>query len=339
VFLDEIVRIFEKGKMGDKTENTASTNNFFRDFLVQQNESWELSASNYRGLDLVEEKEFKFDGFSIKVQFNPERIRSSSAKVDQDSIAARKCFLCTENRPIEQKSIAIGNDFLLLVNPFPIFRTHFTIPSFYHTDQRILPSLGAMFDISQKMEGYTLFYNGPECGASAPDHLHFQAGENGFMPVEEEFETLKIHEKALLVNRTHFKIWAFDQYLRKMISIVTGSREKGIRAIEKIYSVFRELQPEKPEPMINMLCYFRDQMWHIHLFPRKLHRPSHFFKQGMEQLLISPASVDFGGVFITPRREDFAKITAEDILDIFTQVSLDDANFVILKNAITNIEF
>ena len=324
--------------MGDKNENIAAKSNFFRDFLEQQNQSWELSATNYRGLDQVEEKEFLFDGFRIKVQFNPERIRSSSAKVDQDSIAARKCFLCTENRPVEQKSLAVGNDFLLLVNPFPIFRTHFTIPSFYHTDQRILPSLGAMFDISQKMEGYTLFYNGPECGASAPDHLHFQAGENGFMPVEEEFETMKIQENTLLLDSKHLKIWAFDQYIRKMISFVTDSRAEGIRAIEKIYSRFRELQPEKPEPMINMLCYFKDQMWHIHLFPRKLHRPAQYFKQGFEQLLISPASVDFGGVFITPRREDFDKITAGDISDIFAQVSLDDANFVLLKHAITNSE-
>lgn len=324
--------------MGDKTENTASTNNFFRDFLVQQNLTWELSAANYRGLDRIEEKEFLFDGFKIKVQFNPERIRSTSAKVDQNSIAARKCFLCPENRPDEQKSLAIGNDFLLLVNPFPIFRTHFTIPSVYHTDQRILPSLGAMFDISQKMEGYSLFYNGPECGASAPDHLHFQAGENGFMPVEEEFETMKGHANTLFFDSGKLKIWVFDQYLRNMISFVTGSREEGIRAIEKVYFRFRDLQPEKPEPMVNMLCYFKDQKWHIHLFPRKLHRPEQFFQKGTEQLLISPASVDFGGVFVTPRREDFDKITAGDISDIFAQVSLDNTKFELLKNAIINKE-
>jgi ATP adenylyltransferase/5',5'''-P-1,P-4-tetraphosphate phosphorylase II len=324
--------------MGDKNENIVAKSNFFRDFLEQQNQSWELSATNNRGLERVEEKEFNFKGFRIKVQFNPERIRSSSAKVDRESIAARKCFLCTENRPTEQKSLAIGNDFMLLVNPFPIFRTHFTITSVNHTDQRILPSLGAMFEISQKMEGYTLFYNGPECGASAPDHLHFQAGENGFMPVEEEFETMKTDEQALMFNSEHLRVWAFDKYLRKMISFVSKSREEGILAIEKVYSKFRDIQPEKPEPMINLLCYFKDQKWHIHLFPRRIHRPSQFFKQGPEQLLISPASVDFGGVFITPRREDFEKITPGDITDIFAQVCLDDANFVLLKNTITNID-
>lgn len=324
--------------MGEITENTASANNFFRDFLVQQNQSWALSAANYRGLDHVEEKEFLFDGFRIKVQFNPERIRSSSAKVDQQSIAARKCFLCNDNRPTEQKSLEIGSGFLLLVNPFPIFRTHFTITSPDHTDQRILPNLGAMFDISRRMEGYTLFYNGPECGASAPDHLHFQAGENGFMPVEAEFDVMKKQAGSLLYDKARLRIWGFDKYLRKLISMVTDSREEGIRAIEKIYWVFRNLQPEKPEPMINLLCYYRDREWHIHLFPRKMHRPSQFFKQGFEQLLLSPASVDFGGVFITPRLEDFNKITSGDISDIFSQVSLDDESFRIMKNAIINNE-
>jgi ATP adenylyltransferase/5',5'''-P-1,P-4-tetraphosphate phosphorylase II len=320
--------------MGDITENSASAKNFFRDFLERQNRAWDLSAANYRGLDHVEEKEFLFEGFRIKVQFNPERIRSSSAKVDQHSIAARKCFLCSENRPSEQKSMEIIPNFLLLVNPFPIFRTHFTITSPFHTDQRILPNLGVMLDISKKMEGYTLFYNGPECGASAPDHLHFQAGENGFMPVEGEFESMKDGPGAQLLEGDHLKIWAFDHYLRKMITFVTDSREEGIQAIKTIYTRFWNLQPQKPEPMINLLCYFKNSEWHIHLFPRKLHRPSQYFAQGKNQLLISPASVDFGGVFVTPRREDFDKITGNDIADIFSQVTLDEANFSLLINAI-----
>lgn len=321
--------------MGDITVNSASAKNFFRDFLERQNQSWELSSANYKGLNHVEEKEFLIDRFKIKIQFNPERIRSSSAKVDPHSIAARKCFLCNENRPTEQKSLEIAGGFLLLVNPFPIFKTHFTITSAIHTDQRILPNLGAMLDISRKMEGYTLFYNGPECGASAPDHLHFQAGENGFMPVEEEFESLKEIPGTLLLESDHLKIHAFDHYLRKMISFVTSSREKGIKAFENVYSKFRDLQPDKPEPMINLLCYFKNTEWHIHLFARRLHRPSQYFAQGRSQLLISPASVDFGGVFITPRREDFERITAGDIADIFCQVTLDEANFRMLKNAVT----
>ncbi len=311
-------------------------NDPFREFLLKQNQTWKMSADNYLGLEKVVEKEFHFDNCTVKVQFNPERIRSSSAKVDTSSIAARKCFLCQENRPAEQIRLDLGNDFLLLVNPFPIFNTHFTIPSVNHIDQRLLPNLEAMFNIAREIHGYTLFYNGPESGASAPDHLHFQAGENGFMPVEAEFEMLKTTEGSLFFHSDHLKIWAFDNYLRKMISFETDNLIEGVRSIEHVYASFREIQPEKVEPMINLLCYFKEEKWIIHLFPRKLHRPKQFFENGMNQLLISPASVDFGGVFITPRPEDFKKITAADIEDILSQVSLDEEAFQELEQAIKN---
>jgi ATP adenylyltransferase/5',5'''-P-1,P-4-tetraphosphate phosphorylase II len=306
----------------------------FRLFLQNQNLNWELSAKNYIGLVKVEEKCFEIEGRTVKVQFNPERIRSSAAKVDRDSIAARKCFLCTDNRPAEQNSMNLDQDFILLVNPFPIFNCHFTIPSLLHTEQLLLPGLNSLFEISARMKGYTLFYNGPECGASAPDHLHFQAGENGFMPVEEEFELLRNQDDTLLFHSENLKIRAFGQYLRKMISFETNAMEAGIQSIRAVLSLLGELQPGKAEPMINLLCYFKDNKWIVHLFPRQLHRPRQFYCEGIEQLLISPASVDFGGVLITPRREDFDKITARDITDIFSQVSLNEEQFQAVKNSI-----
>lgn len=306
----------------------------YRDFLHEQNLIWQLSAENYHGLELVEEKTMLIDGFKIKVQFNPQRMRSSTAKVDPNSIAARKCFLCAENRPPEQISLDLKDDFLLLVNPFPIFRTHFTIPSIHHIPQRLVANLESMFHISRLMEGFLLFYNGPECGASAPDHLHFQAGETGFLPVESEFATLKITDGNLFYDSESLKIWAFDHYIRKMISLETDNMQPGINMIEKILSRFREIQSEKIEPMLNLLCTFSKGKWIIHMFPRKQHRPSQYFAQGNAQLLISPAAVDLGGVFITPRREDFDKITAGDIADIFEQVTLNDKEFKDLKDII-----
>jgi hypothetical protein len=193
-----------------------------------------------------------------------------------------------------------------------------------------------MLTIAKQMEGFLLFYNGPECGASAPDHLHFQAGETGFLPVETEFETLKGVPGSLLLQSGQLKIWAFDHYLRKMISFESSVLEQLLEAITKLYLRFGRMQPQKEEPMINLLCYFSKGKWVVHLFPRKLHRPSQFFAEGEKQLLISPASVDFGGVFITPRREDFDKIRMEDIRDIFSQVSLDDDNFLELKETMVN---
>lgn len=317
---------------------TNNTKDKFSDFLLAQNQSWPLSADNYRGLAKVGEREFLIDGYQIKVQFNPERMRSSNATIDQNSIAARKCFLCTENRPAEQNNLDLGNNFLLLVNPFPIFHRHFTIPSVWHTPQLLTGSLDNMFEIARQIEGYTLFYNGPESGASAPDHLHFQAGENGFLPVESEFERMKQKPENLLFQSDQLNIWAFDDYLRKMISIETNNPGEGVIAIGNLFNRFREIQPEKIEPMINLLCYFRDGKWVLHLFPRRLHRPRQFFEEGSHRLLISPASVDFGGVFITPRREDFDKITSADIKDIFNQVCLDDESFEVLKISIVNFK-
>lgn len=320
----------------DSNRQMIQKNARFRDFLVKQNHTWKLSADNYLGLNHVVERTISFDKFQIKVQFNPERMRSSAAKVDTKSIAERKCFLCAENRPSEQESLILKNDFTLLVNPYPIFHTHFTIPSNNHIPQRLFSNLEAMFSISKQMEGYLLFYNGPECGASAPDHLHFQAGETGFLPIEEEFDQLKQTAGSLLHRSPQLKIWAFDHYLRKTISLEVENRKEGISSIEKILLKFQEIQCEKVEPMVNLLCTYSLGKWIIHLFPRKLHRPVQFFETGDKQLLISPASVDFGGVFITPRREDFDKITAADVADIFAQVTLDETDFSTLKETIKN---
>ena len=314
-------------------ETNKPASKILHEFVESEKLLWPLAAANYNGLMSVEEKQFQFDGFQIKVQFNPERMRSSAAKVDKQSIAARKCFLCSENRPAEQDAIAYGEQFLILVNPFPIFQTHFTITCNSHIDQRFIPNVKSMLEIAAAMEGFTVFYNGPECGASAPDHLHFQAGESTFMPIATEFEKLK--SIALqLYSGAETQVWAFDDYLRKMISVETTSLEEGLRIVGIYYTHFQAIQPEKVEPMMNTLCTFSDRKWTIHLFPRKLHRPRQFFAEGIDQLLISPASVDFGGVFITPIKEDFDKITKEDIEDIFNQVSLNQDTFQKLTDKI-----
>jgi ATP adenylyltransferase/5',5'''-P-1,P-4-tetraphosphate phosphorylase II len=235
--------------------------------------------------------------------------------------------LCKENRPKEQDAIAFGEDFLILVNPFPIFKTHFTISCNSHIDQRFIPNVQSLLELARAMEGFTVFYNGPECGASAPDHLHFQAGENGFMPIGEEFNRLKSTARKLF-SGAETQVWAFDNYLRKMISVETSSLEEGLRIIDIYYTHFQAMQPEKMEPMMNALCSFSEEKWTIHLFPRKAHRPTHFYEEGEKQILISPGSVDFGGVFILPRREDFDKITKEDIANILEQVCVDQDTFL-----------
>ena len=294
-------------------------NQILHEFTELQKATWPLAAANFRGLEKVEEKSFQFDGFEVRVQFNPERMKSSVANVDKKSIAARKCFLCVENRPAEQDAIAFGEHLLILVNPFPIFKNHFTISSISHVDQRFMPGVRDLLELAKEMEHFTVFYNGPECGASAPDHLHFQAGESDFMPVTLDFKKLKLSACKLYSGEVT-NVWAIDNYLRKMISVESGSIEEALRVIKIYYRHFAAMQPEKAEPMMNALCSFAEGIWTIHLFPRKAHRPWQFFAEGEKQILISPGSVDFGGVFITPRREDFDKITKSDIVGILDQV-------------------
>ena len=320
----------------DLISNTQKTaKQILAEFTESQTKAWPLAAANFKGLERVEEKSFQFDGFQVRVQFNPERMRSSVAEVDKQSIAVRKCFLCSENRPPEQDAIAFGDNFLILVNPFPIFRNHFTISCNRHIDQRFIPNVKMLLELAQAMEGFTVFYNGPECGASAPDHLHFQAGESSFMPVTDEFECIKPSGR-ILYSEKNTGVWAFGHYLRKMISVETNSINEGLKVIDLYYKHFEAMQPEKIEPMMNALCSFSNGKWTIHLFPRKAHRPSHFYEEGEKQILISPGSVDFGGVFILPRREDFDKISKENIVDILAQVCVNQDTFLELTEKIRN---
>lgn len=315
------------------TNTNKTATQILGEFTESQLQAWPLAAANFKGLEKVEEKSFQFDGFQIRAQFNPERMRSSVAEVDKQSIAARKCFLCNENRPPEQEGISFGDDFLILVNPFPIFKNHFTISCNWHIDQRFFPNVKTLLELSAAMEGFTVFYNGPECGASAPDHLHFQAGESSFMPVTDEFERLKSLGR-ILFSGEKTKVWAFDNYIRKIISVETSSMDEALKVVGLYYKHFEAMQPEKIEPMMNSLCSYSKDKWTIHLFPRKAHRPSHFYEEGEKQILISPGSVDFGGVFILPRREDFDKISKENIVDILAQVCVDQDTFLELTEKI-----
>jgi len=167
--------------------------------LAEQKKSWKLARDNYAGLKTVRTKSFSFGDFEVKVQFNPARIVSSGAKVDAKTIAERKCFLCADNRPAEQRAVEFG-DYEILVNPFPIFPEHFTIPRKEHVDQQIKPYFADMLQLAEVLDDYLIFYNGPRCGASAPDHMHFQAGTKDFLPLVNDYKRLKATHTELLVE-------------------------------------------------------------------------------------------------------------------------------------------
>lgn len=286
--------------------------NLFNDQLNQ----WKLVGSNYEALSNVLIKEFDINGHTYRVQFNPARIHSSTAKVDQESLLERKCFLCAKNRPVEQKGLPFGTQYQILVNPYPIFNKHFTIPTLQHINQHILGRLGYMLNLCELMNEYVVFYNGPRCGASAPDHHHFQAGNKGFLPIQEEWSE---EEGELIVGNTIDGLWFLNDTLRTMFVIEATHKEK---ALELFNILYQTLSTTPEEPMMNILAWRDKHKWIIVIFPRQKHRPSCYSAAGEANLLVSPGSVDMGGVIITPLEKDFDKITAKHIADILKEVSL-----------------
>jgi hypothetical protein len=301
------------------------------DLLEEQRNVWPLLATNWALLDRVRVREFQFDGYTISVQFNPERIRSSAARVDQVTIEKRSCFLCSANRPSEQSGIIFKDKYEILCNPFPIFREHFTIATIAHTPQVMLPELSDYLELSRELHKLVVFYNAPACGASAPDHMHFQAGNRGLMPIEEETATLRERYGTKLIHSAGLRIHAISDGLRRFFLLETSEKESLENAVSLIIDAIADYQGE--EPMINLLGYYQEG-WRLYLFPREKHRPWQYFESGEENILLSPAAVDMGGTLITPLEKDFNTISKKDITDIFHQVTCSEEHYQALSGII-----
>jgi ATP adenylyltransferase/5',5'''-P-1,P-4-tetraphosphate phosphorylase II len=296
----------------------SNLNTQVRGLLSEQLSNWELATKNFAGLKTVQTKSFSFGDFEVKVQFNPARITSSGAKVDAKTIAERKCFLCAENRPTEQKAIEFG-DYEILVNPFPIFAEHFTIPRKEHVPQQIVPYFTDMLELAKAMGDYLIFYNGPKCGASAPDHMHFQAGTKSFLPLIDDYKRLKHTHVDLLVTTEGHRLFQMKNYLRSVYCIESSQIESCKDAFEKLLAFFKN--DDEDEPLMNIVCIFENAKWYVFVLPRKAFRPWQYTAEDDKQLLVSPATVEMCGVFITPLKEHFERITKKDIESIFEQVT------------------
>lgn len=288
------------------------------DFIAAQIAEWPQAAGNFAALADVKVKDLDVDGMHIKVQFNPARMVSSAAKVDAASLKARKCFLCQENRPDVQRGISWNDRYTILVNPFPIFPRHLTIPDDSHTDQLINNRIADMMKLASELDEYTVFYNGPRCGASAPDHMHFQAGNSDFLTIEENLEGTEL---KVISEEGDNMLALVDSMPMKVFVIDAVSPEEGQKMFNRLYAAIPVPEGEK-EPMMNILCYATPKGVRLVVIPRKRHRPSFYGTEGDGCMLISPASVDMGGVFITPRPQDFDTIDADTIRRIFDELCL-----------------
>lgn len=287
-----------------------------------------MAAGNFAALANVEVKEFEVGGMTFKVQFNPARIVSSGAKVDAAAIKARKCFLCAENRPAEQRGIEWNGRYTVLINPFPIFPRHLTIPDNSHTLQLIDGRIADMIKLAGELDQYTVFYNGPRCGASAPDHMHFQAGNSDFLTIGEALENTELKEVACEGAST---LSLADKLPIRVFVIDAATPEEGQQLFARLYKALPVPEGEA-EPMVNILAYATPAGVRLVVVPRKRHRPSFYGTEGDDCMLLSPASVDMGGVFITPRPQDFERLDAATVLRVLDELCLSESEINLIAS-------
>lgn len=296
------------------------------EYLYQQQlQSWPMANKHYKHLETIDSKTIQVDDFKFEIFFNEARARSTCADLSKKAIEKRPCFLCLSALPNEERGYTILDKYLILINPYPIYSRHLTISDLKHIPQQIENRITDMLEISKKLSGFTIFYNGPQCGASAPDHFHFQAAKKGNLPTDTEIDKLKTKRKYLL-KEEQITIFKIDNYLRETIVFESDDKEP----IDYFFTKTLEQLPfdkASNEVKLNVLASYVNNHYRLILFPRKEQRPSCFYKSGEEQLMVSPASVEFGGSFVTPRAVDFHKIGPKHMLEIFTEVSLKDTHF------------
>ena len=296
-------------------------------FVGDQLSQWPLACGNFRALKDVSVREVEIGGLTVKLQFNPARIVSSAAKTSKEELAKRKCFLCRENRPAEQIMIKFegrkGKKYDILVNPYPIFPDHLVIAKSKHTDQSIWHRYIDMLDLSKKYSGYTFFYNGPKCGASAPDHHHFQGAPKGLMPLENDMNA-SVDNSEILEYITSVQDASLYHYKKFTSGVFFLRAETSKSAAKLFYRLLdcADILEGDIEPRINLFSWWQDGEYRSIVVFRRSHRSHHYFSEGPDHLTMSPGCADMGGVFIVPVPEEYEKMTPELLAELVEEVSV-----------------
>jgi SpoIID/LytB domain protein len=276
-------------------------------FFNRQLEMWEDARHRFRDLKHVEVHQLSDQ---LKVQFNPARIVSTGAKIDKHTLGERPCFLCERNRPKEQMTKQIDDHFQLLVNPFPILPVHFTIPATKHQPQSIYRHYGEMHRLLSLHSELMVFYNGPKCGASAPDHLHFQAGTSGVLPLQTNWQRLSRNLTDVISLNDEEKISVLRDFLVPAFVIISKSEDSDEELFHRLYRSM-PMRGDESEPMMNIIAWRKGDEFISVVIPREKHRPDAYFAEGEAQMMVSPGALDMAGLIITPREEDFSKINLD----------------------------
>ena len=298
-------------------------------FFNRQLEVWTDARHRFRDLKHVETRQFSDQ---LKLQWNPARIVSTGAKIDKKTLGERPCFLCDKNRPKDQMSKQIDEKFHLLVNPFPILPVHFTIPARKHQPQLIYKNYGEMHRFISLHSDLMVFYNGPKCGASAPDHLHFQAGTNGILPLQTNWQRLSRNLTDIISLNDEEKISVVRDFIVPAFVIISKSAESDEALFRRLYKAMPQ-RGDETEPMMNIISWRKGEEFISVVIPREKHRPEAYFAEGDAQFVVSPGALDMSGLIITPREEDFRKLTEEKALSLLQEcgVSVEKMNAIIAK--------
>ena len=303
-----------------------SADNSLQRFFNRQLEVWESAREHYHDLRNVKTRELASGEQTMKVQFNPARIVSTGAAIDKKTIAKRPCFLCEHNRPKEQMQKQVDKNFTMLVNPFPIMPQHFTIPLRAHRPQSIGLNYGEIYRLLNAYPSLTVFYNGPKCGASAPDHMHFQAICSGMLPLQTEWPRLSRDCEVLVKKEGHGDIVGVRGFAVPVFAIRTSDQSAGEQLFRVLYSAL-PMHGGDTEPMMNIVAWRDGSDYQVVVIPRRKHRPDCYFAEGEEQRLVSPGALDMSGFIVTPRQTDFEQITPEEAVSIIQECGITKADY------------
>jgi ribosomal protein S18 acetylase RimI-like enzyme len=306
----------------DGDGKSGSLSELCRQLLSEQKKIWKELQEGYRFLKNVKQRDLDCRGFSVRLQYNPGRIKSTTANVAKEETNERRCFLCLDRLPDDQKGILYRDQYLILCNPMPVFSSHFTVSHIDHRLQAIAENIDTFLQLMADFgSGWTLLYNGPKCGASAPDHLHFQAVPPGQLPIEKEI--LEENRLTLMTQVNNVLLYRVRDLGREVITLEGQDPMAMGNAFKGFLEALKKVLIADEEPMMNIAGFCREGKSRLVIFLRRKHRPDAFFKEGDARVVVSPGVIDMGGLLITPVEKDFEQLDSNAVEHIYGEVSLE----------------
>ncbi|CCX56587.1 spoIID/LytB domain protein [Bacteroides sp. CAG:1060] len=305
-------------------------------FIKDQLSVWQLASSNFRALKTAPSREVDVFGLKCRIQYNPRRVISSTADTSPAAIASRKCFLCADNRPKEQFHLGFegrkGRNYHIQINPYPIFRGHLVIVRDEHIPQEIWHHFPDMLDFAARYKDYLVFYNGPSSGASAPDHLHFQAIPKHNLPLEDVVDEFLDHPGEPLATVKDASLYKFDGYARGVFALKATASKSLAKLFYRLLDCTDRGKGEE-EPMFNLYAYVKNGEYRTIVVMRSAKRSHHFYSEGADHLTISPGAADIAGLFVAPFREDYDKADTALLEELLSEVCIseDEQNMIVWR--------